>query len=201
MEWYRQVQFVAAVPMPPEMADEFGTTVNGMWASPELGSADEVADLRARGRRALFSVPMIALVPKVYERPDRAFLLEEVCRDVDGRESECDWYYWETKPVYAACIYGDVFRRRLLEQRRHGVDLGMDVVNLDEIMTSIGLMNRAAGGTGFCSRCLEPSPRRSRWTTRRGWPMLRTTCSARHSVPMTTCSRGIARSTSARRST
>jgi hypothetical protein len=72
MEWYRQVQFVAAVPMPPEMADKFGTTVNGMWTSPELGSADEVADLRARGRRALFSVPMIALVPNVYERPDRA---------------------------------------------------------------------------------------------------------------------------------
>ncbi|HEU5224924.1 MAG TPA: hypothetical protein VFV29_03895, partial [Actinomycetota bacterium] len=27
---------------------------------------------RARGRRALLSVPMIALAPKVYERPDRA---------------------------------------------------------------------------------------------------------------------------------
>jgi hypothetical protein len=155
MEWYRRVQFVAAVPMPPEMADEFGTTVNGMWASPELGSSDEVADLHARGRRVLFSVPLIALVPREYERPDRAFLLDEVCRDVDGRESECDWYYWETKPVYAACVYSDVFRRHLLEHCRHGVDLGMDAVNLDEIMTSIGLMDREPGGTGFCSRCLE----------------------------------------------
>jgi hypothetical protein len=155
MEWYRQVQFVSAVPMPPEMADEFGTTVNGMWASPELGSADEVADLHARGRRVLFSVPLIALVPREYERPERAFLLEEVCRDVDGRESECDWYYWETKPVYAACTYSDVFRRHLLERCRRGVDLGMDVVNLDEIMTSIGLMDRDPGGTGFCPRCLD----------------------------------------------
>jgi hypothetical protein len=155
MEWYRQVQFVSAVPMPPEMADEFGTTVNGMWASPELGSAEEVADLHARGRRVLFSVPMIALVPREYERPERAFLLEEVCRDIDGRESECDWYYWETKPVYAACIYSSVFRRHLLEQCRHGVDLGMDVVNLDEIMTSIGLMDRDPSGTGFCARCLD----------------------------------------------
>jgi hypothetical protein len=155
MEWYRQVQFVTAVPMPRPMADEFGTTVNGMWASPELGSAEEVADLHDRGRRVLFSVPLIALVPREYERPDRAFLLDEVCRDVDGRESECDWYYWETKPVYAACIYSEVFRSSLLERCKHGVNLGMDVVNLDEIMTSIGLMDRDPGGTGFCSRCLE----------------------------------------------
>jgi hypothetical protein len=155
VEWYRQVQFVAAVPMPPDMADEFGTTVNGMWASPELGSADDVAALHARGRRVLFSVPLIALVPRDYERPDRAFLLDEVCLDVEGRDAECDWYYWETKPVYAACIYSDVFRGYLLDRCRHGVDLGMDVVNLDEIMTSIGLMDRDPGGTGFCSRCLD----------------------------------------------
>ena len=44
MEWYRQVQFVAAVPMPPEMAEEFGTTVNGMWASPEFGDSDVVTE-------------------------------------------------------------------------------------------------------------------------------------------------------------
>ena len=30
MEWYREVQFVAAVPMPVEWAREYGTTVNGM---------------------------------------------------------------------------------------------------------------------------------------------------------------------------
>jgi hypothetical protein len=154
MEWYRQVQFVAAVPMPPEMAEEFGTTVNGMWASPELGSAEEVVALHARGRRVLFSVPLIALVPKVYEEPGAAFLLEEACRDLDGGDAECDWYYWESKPVYAACIYSDVFRGYLLDRCRHGVDLGMDVVNLDEIMTSIGLMDRDPGGTGFCPRCL-----------------------------------------------
>ncbi len=154
MEWYRQVQFIAAVPMPPEMADEFGTTVNGMWASPEFGSTDLVAELHRGGRRVLFSVPLIALVPRVYEEPGFEQLLDETCRDIAGRPSECGWYYWERKPVYAACIYSEPFRRYLLDRCKHGVDMGMDVVNLDEIMTSVGLMNREARGTGFCSRCL-----------------------------------------------
>jgi len=155
MEWYRQIQFISAVPMPPEMADEFGTTVNGMWASPEFGSREEVADLHEHGRRVLFSVPLIALVPRVYEEPGFEFLLEETCRDIAGRASECGWYYWERKPVYAACIYSDAFRGYLLDRCKVGVDQGMDVVNLDEIMTSVGLMTRDARGTGFCSRCLE----------------------------------------------
>lgn len=154
MEWYRQVQFISAVPMPPEMADEFGTTVNGMWASPEAGSRKVVDELHRDGRRVLFSVPLIALVPRVYEEAGNEFLLNETCRDIAGRASECDWYYWERKPVYAACIYSDEFRRYLLDRCRHGVDLGMDVVNLDEIMTSVGLMTREARGTGFCFRCL-----------------------------------------------
>jgi hypothetical protein len=155
MEWYRQVQFISAVPMPPEMADEFGTTVNGMWASPEFGDTDLVAELHRGGRRVLFSVPLIALVPRVYEEPGLEYLLDETCRDIAGRASECNWYYWERKPVYAACIYSDVFRRYLLDRCKHGVDMGMDVVNLDEIMMSVGLMNRDARGTGFCARCLE----------------------------------------------
>src|SRR5262245_22237379 len=41
VEWYRQVQFVAAVPMPPEVAEAFGTTVNGMWADPERRTVDD----------------------------------------------------------------------------------------------------------------------------------------------------------------
>jgi hypothetical protein len=155
MEWYHQIQFISAVPMPPEMADEFGTTVNGMWASPEFGSRETVADLHDEGRRVLFSVPLIALVPRVYEEPGFGFLLDETCRDIAGRPSECGWYYWERKPVYAACIYSDAFRGYLLDRCRRGVDLGMDVVNLDEIMTSVGLMTRDARGTGFCPRCLE----------------------------------------------
>lgn len=154
MEWYRQIQFVSAVPMPPDMADEFGTTVNGMWASPEFGSREEVADLHEHGRRVLFSVPLIALVPRVYEEPGFEFLLNETCRDLAGRPSECGWYYWERKPVYAACIYSDAFRGYLLDRCKLGVDQGMDVVNLDEIMTSVGLMTRDARGTGFCPRCL-----------------------------------------------
>ncbi|MGH2539026.1 MAG: hypothetical protein ACRDGK_00730 [Actinomycetota bacterium] len=155
MEWFRQIQFVAAVPMPPDGADRVGTTVNGMWASPSRFPADEVADRHAKGERILFSVPMIALEPRVYEAEETAFLLDEVCSDVDGAPAECDWYYWESKPVYAACIYSDAFRRHLMQRCEEGVDRGMDVVNLDEIMTSVGLMDRDPGGTGFCVRCLE----------------------------------------------
>ena len=154
-EWYRQVQFVSAVAMPPEEEEAFGTTVNGMWADPESRTADDVAAAHEAGRRVLFSVPMIALTPKFYEDPPNAYLLDEVCSDIGGAPSECDWYYWESKPVYAACIYSRVFRDYLLERCRLGVDRGMDVVNLDEIMTSIGLMDRDPGGCGFCFRCLE----------------------------------------------
>jgi hypothetical protein len=154
MEWYRQVQFVAAVPMPPEVAEAYGTTVNGMWADPERRTAEEVDEAHEGGQRVLFSVPMIALTPNTYESDDASHLLDEVCRDVDGGSSECDWYYWESKPVYAACIYSDAFRGYLMDRCREGVDRGNDVVNLDEIMTGIGLMNRKAGGSGFCARCL-----------------------------------------------
>jgi len=153
MEWYRQVQFVSAVPMPLETAVGFGTTVNGMWADPESRAADEVRKAHDGGERVLFSVPMIALTPKTYESDEASHLLDEVCRDVDGGSSECDWYYWESKPVYAACIYSDAFRAYLMERCREGVDRGIDVVNLDEIMTGIGLMNRKPRGSGFCTRC------------------------------------------------
>jgi hypothetical protein len=155
MEWYRQVQFVSAVPMPPELVVEYGTTVNGMWAAPEMSSVDTVEETHRSGRRALFSVPMIALTPSVYEEPGTTDLLEEVCRDVQGGAAECDWYYWESKPVYSICIYSDRFRTYLMERCRAGVDVGMDVVNLDEIMTSVGLMNLDPRGSGFCARCLE----------------------------------------------
>ncbi len=155
MDWYRHVQFVAAVAMPDDVAAEYGTTVNGMWADPERLSGDDVADAQARGRRVLFSVPMIALTPEVYEAPETSVLIDEVCLDIEGRPSECDWYYWESKPVYAACIYSDSFRDYLMTRCRDGVDKGMDVVNLDEIMTGIGLMDLDPGGTGFCRRCLD----------------------------------------------
>lgn len=154
MEWYRKVQFISAVPMPPEWVEEFGTTVNGMWGTPEDRTAEDVREARRLGRRVLFSVAMVALTPRVWDDPRTAFLLDEVCRDIGGRPSECGWYYWERRPVYAACIYSEPFRRYLLDRCRRGVDLGMDVVNLDEIMTSVGLMNRDPRGTGFCSRCL-----------------------------------------------
>jgi hypothetical protein len=153
MEWYREIQFVAAVPMPPEVAEDYGTTVNGMWADP-LSPARDVTATHDRGGRVLFSVPMIALTPLFYEAEGTSHLLDEICRDVEGEPSECDWYYWESKPVYAACIYSEPFRRDLLDRCKAGIDRGMDVVNLDEIMTSIGLMNRKARGCGFCERCL-----------------------------------------------
>jgi hypothetical protein len=141
--------------MPPEEEEAFGTTVNGMWADPERRTADDVARSHDAGRRVLFSVPMIALTPRVYEDPSTAFVLDEVCSDIGGAPAECDWYYWESRPVYAACIYSPTFRDYLLARCRLGVDRGMDVVNLDEIMTSIGLMDREPGGCGFCFRCLE----------------------------------------------
>jgi hypothetical protein len=153
--WYREVQFVSAVPMPQELADEFGTTVNGMWAAPELRSAEDVEQAHRKGQRVLFSVPMIALTPSVYEAPEHAPLLQEVCADVEGDPAHVGWYYWEPKPVYSVCIYSEPFRRYLLDRCLEGIERGMDVVNLDEINTSIGLMTREARGSGFCARCLE----------------------------------------------
>ena len=155
MDWYRQVQFVSAVAMPPDLADAFGTTVNGMWADPERSSPASIEEAHGKGQRTLFSVPMIALTPRVYEDPAAAYLLDEVCRDVEGESAECGWYYWESKPVYSVCIYSDAFRAYLMERCEAGVDLGMDVVNLDEIMTSVGLMNRDPRGSGFCTLCLD----------------------------------------------
>src|SRR5262249_53965384 len=111
MDWYHQVQFVSAVAMPPGIATAFGTTVNGMWADPERMTAGDVSLAHEGGRKVLFSVPMIALIPRVDEA--EAALLDMVCRDVSGEPAECEWYYWESKPVYAACIYGDAFREYL----------------------------------------------------------------------------------------
>src|SRR5262249_29899129 len=113
-----------------------------------------VARLHSGGRRVLFSVPMIALTPGVYRSDADRHLLDEVCRDIDGNKSPVSWYYWEPEPVYSTCIYSPVFRRYLLERFHDGIDRGMDVVNRDEINTSIGLMNRQAGGSGFCPTCL-----------------------------------------------
>jgi hypothetical protein len=155
MDWYRQLQFMAAVAMPEHLADEFGTTVNGMWHSPESRSAEDVAEAHGKGQRVLFSVPMIALVPQVYEVEEFGYLLDEVCADIDGAKAEVDWYYWEPKPVYSVCIFSEPFRRYLLDRCKEGVGKGMDLVNLDEINTSIGLMTRQTGGSGFCPLCLD----------------------------------------------
>jgi hypothetical protein len=155
MQWYRRVQFISAVPMPERWADELGTTVNGMWASAENRSPEAVARWHNGGGRVLFSVPLIALTPGVYGSDAGRHLLGEVCRDVDGGPARVGWYYWEPEPVYSACIYSPVFRRYLLDRCKDGIDRRMDVVNLDEINTHVGLMNRKAGGSGFCRYCLE----------------------------------------------
>jgi hypothetical protein len=155
MQWYRQVQFISAVPMPEKWADELGTTVNGIWAFAERSSPEAVARSHDSGHRVLFSVPLIALTPGVYNSDDDRHLLGEVCRDVDGGAARVGWYYWESEPVYSACIYSPVFRRYLLERCKDGIDRRMDVVNLDEINTSVGLMNRKPGGSRFCQYCLE----------------------------------------------
>jgi hypothetical protein len=155
MQWYRQLQFISAVPMPGRWADELGTTVNGIWASAENRSPEAVARSHDGGRRVLFSVPLIALTPGVYGSDAGRHLLAEVCRDVNGGPAHVGWYYWESEPVYSACIYSPVFRRYLLDRCKGGIDRRMDGVNLDEINTSIGLMNRKVGGSGFCRYCLE----------------------------------------------
>src|SRR6266702_4024596 len=67
MRWYRQVQFISAVAMPEQWADELGTTVNGMWASAENRAPEAVARSHDSGHRVLFSVPLIALTPGVYD--------------------------------------------------------------------------------------------------------------------------------------
>jgi len=58
MQWYRQVQFVSAVPMPEQWAADLGTTVNGMWAAPEGRSPEAVARSHDSGHRVLFSIPL-----------------------------------------------------------------------------------------------------------------------------------------------
>lgn len=155
MAWYHELQFLAAVPMPEMYVRALGTTVNGMWASPRAQTVESVAAAHQDGRRILFSVPMIALTPKIYNDPSCAPLIGEVCRDIDNRPAEVGWYYWENEPVLSACIFSEDFRSYLRDLCRRGIEVGADVVNLDEINTSIGLINREAGGSGFCHRCLQ----------------------------------------------
>ncbi len=152
MEWYRRLQFISAVPMPDDLAESYGTTINGMWAYPEPGSIDKA---HARGCPVLFSVPLIALTPKVYDMPEHRHLIDEACRDINGNTSLVPWYYWVSEPVYSMCFYSAIFRRYLLDRCKAGIERGMDIVNLDEINTSIGLMNRRPGGSGFCANCLS----------------------------------------------
>lgn len=155
--WVRDLTFIAAIAMPEPWADEFGTTVNGMWANPDRWTPELVAEAHARGRRILVSVPLIALTHQVYERPEEAFLVDEVCRDLEGGRSEVEWYYWDAKPVYALCVHSPVVRAYLVDRLRGAIEAGVDVVNVDEINTSVGLMTRKPKGSGFCHRCLSGS--------------------------------------------
>ncbi|MFB3880576.1 MAG: hypothetical protein ACE149_04895 [Armatimonadota bacterium] len=155
MEWFREVQFVAAVPMPVEWAREYGTTINGMWDDPDRWDRAKIAEAHAEGRRVLVSVPLIALTARRYEREDESYLLEEACRDINGEQAEVKWYYWDQKPVYAICLYSRVFRDHLLARIKAAIAAGADVVNVDEIQTSIGLISRRPKDPGFCPKCLE----------------------------------------------
>jgi hypothetical protein len=155
MEWYRAVQFVSAVPMPVERAREYGTTVNGMWDDPARWDRSAVDQAHQEGRRVLVSVPLIALTSRYYEREEERHLLNEMCRDISGNPAEVKWYYWDSKPVYAMCLYSRVFRDHLLAKIQKAIEGGADVVNVDEIQTSIGLMSREHKDPGFCPKCLE----------------------------------------------
>lgn len=154
MEWYHQLQFISAVAMPDDLAQAYGTTVNGMWAAPEQRSQSTIEEIHAKGGRVLFSVPLIALTPRIYHQPENRHLIAEACLDIEGNTSLVPWYYWEAEPVYSICFYSAPFRRYLLDRCKVGIERGMDVVNLDEINTSLGLMNRAPRGSGFCANCL-----------------------------------------------
>jgi hypothetical protein len=155
--WIHDVSFIAAIALPEAWAEEFGTTVNGMWASPDGWTPDRVAAAHERGRRILVSVPLIALTHQVYEQPDGAPLMDEVCRDLDGGLAEVEWYYWDAKPVYALCVHSQGVRDYLVERLRGAIEAGVDVVNVDEINTSVGLMTRQPRGSGFCHGCLAGS--------------------------------------------
>jgi hypothetical protein len=155
--WIGDLNFIAAVAMPEAWVEEFGTTVNGMWADPDRWTADNVAAAHAKGRRILVSVPLMALTHQVYEIPETAYLMDEVCRDLDGGLAEVGWYYWDAKPVYSLCIHSPKVRTYLVDRLRGAMAAGVDVVNVDEIQTSVGLMNRQPKGSGFCHRCLGGS--------------------------------------------
>jgi hypothetical protein len=155
--WIGDLNFIAAVALPEAWADEFGTTVNGMWADPDRWTPDGVAEAHAKGRRILVSVPLIALTHQVYEREGRGYLMDEVCRDIDGGLAEVEWYYWDAKPVYSLCIHSPVVRTYLVDRLRGAIAAGIDLVNVDEVQTSVGLMSRKPKGSGFCHRCLGES--------------------------------------------
>jgi hypothetical protein len=178
--WIGDLNFIAAVALPEAWAEEFGTTVNGMWADPDHWTAENVAAAHAKGRRILVSVPLMALTHQVYEIPETAYLMDEVCRDLDGGLAEVGWYYWDAKLVYSLCIHSPKVRTYLVDRLRGAMAAGVDVVNVDEIQTSVGLMNRLPKGSGFCHRCIGGSAAirdaaRARHTTEpnddqaRGW--------------------------------
>ena len=155
MEWYRAVQFVAGVPMPVEWAREFGVTVNGMWDDQERWDRSKVEQAHREGRRVLIDRRLMALEAKYYELEENRHLLAETCRDIFGGKAEIDWYFWDPKPVYSMCFYSRPFRDYLLAGYRRAVDIGIDILSLDEPQTHIALMTREPRGSGFCPRCLE----------------------------------------------
>ena len=133
-----------------------------MWANPERWTPEIVAAAHAKGRRILVSVPLMALTHQIYEVPDTAYLMDEVCRDLDGGPAEVSWYYWDAKPVYSLCIHSPKVRTYLVDCLRGAMAAGVDVVNVDEIQTSVGLMNRRPKGSGLSQmpRGLGRHPRR-----------------------------------------
>jgi len=155
MEWYREVQFIAGVPMPVERASEFGVTVNGMWDDQERWDRSAVEQAHREGRHVLIDRRLMALEAKYYEREENRHLLDETCRDIFGSKAEVDWYFWDKKPVYSICFYSRAFRDYLLAGYRRAVDIGIDILSLDEPQTHVALMTRKEKGSGFCPRCLN----------------------------------------------
>lgn len=162
--WWDRVQFYTMVPLPMEQAQSFHATVNGVWAgffnsspvvseerhSPTLNAKyqnDEpgyVRDMHAAGLKTVGIVPGIAGHPKILER--WPYLREAAARGADGKPLV---FSEEDKSLFM-CGNNPLWLDWQLEQLKHSVDLGVDLLTIDEIQGNCLLQ---WGGVCCCDYC------------------------------------------------